>query len=235
MKIFNFFIISAFVCSYSFAEKVKIKTEDGCVIYGEKHIFSSSSTILLEIHGLGSNKEEWNKFNTFIKKEKINYLAVDLRGHGESIICEGQKIDYKSFSKEDWQKIPLDLDAAYSYLIKKYPDFNIIPAGASIGANAAAIFSKSKKISKLILLSPGYDYGGLMPEKYLSESKAKILFFYSPSDEYSAKSCSFFKKICDFKKLKCNFKTARYGHGVQIFDSAEGETYAEEIINFIKK
>lgn len=217
------------------AKEVSFLTEDGCKIYGYEKIFSTKSPILIEVHGLGSNKDEWNKLNSFLEKEKINYLSIDLRGHGKSRICGKKQIDYRNFSKNDWEKILLDWKAAEKYLSKKFPPELIVLTGASIGANSAAIFSAEKKFSAIILLSPGYDYAGLKPGEAIAKSKTKLLFYYSQTDPYSAKSCNYFSTICSNNKIDCLFLEAESGHGVQIFESRNGEYYASEIVKFIKK
>ncbi len=217
------------------AGEIEIKTADGCLLSAYEKINDRKAPVLIEVHGLGSNRQEWSKFNSTLDKEGINYLAVDLRGHGKSVKCKGKKTDYKNFSLKDWEKIILDLDAAYKRLIKDFPPEKIIPAGASIGANSAAVFSENKSISKLILLSPGYEYAGLKPSEAIANSKAEILFSYSPSDKYSARSCEIFAEICLKKGIKCSFMEADSGHGVQIFDSPRSQEYQRKIVNFIKK
>ncbi len=229
------FLLFFLISSIAKAKEVSFLTEDGCKISAYENIYSTKSPILLEAHGLGSNKDEWNKFNSFLEKEKINYLAIDLRGHGKSKICGKKEIDYKNFSKKDWEKIVLDWKAAADYLLKKFPPRLIIPVGASIAANAAAIFSANKNFSGIILLSPGYDYAGLKPANAIKENHSTILFVYADSDYYCAKSCLYFSRICSEKHLNCHFLNAKDGHGVQIFDSPQGSAYALEVIRFIKK
>jgi len=70
------FLILLFPFNIFAKGNILIETSDNCKISGYEKIFSTNSFILLEIHGLGSNKEEWNKFNTYLEKEKINWLAI---------------------------------------------------------------------------------------------------------------------------------------------------------------
>jgi len=229
------FLILLFPFNIFAKGNILIETSDNCKISGYEKIFSTNSFILLEIHGLGSNKEEWNKFNTYLEKEKINWLAIDLRGHGESRQCNGKSIDYNNFSLDDWKMITKDIMAGYRHLLEKFPPSKIIFAGASIGANAAMISEIETKIKKIILLSPGLSYAGLNPQNAIESSKQKILILYSLTDKYSFLSVSIFKKSCEEKNIKCFFLEAKEGHGVQIFDKSDGEKFAKEIIYWIKK
>lgn len=214
--------------------EIQIRTSDGCLLSAYENMVSTESPVALEVHGLGSDRKEWSRLNKFFEREGINYLAIDLRGHGKSVYCKGKRTDYRNFSEKDWGKITMDWEAGLKHLLKKFPRRLIIPAGASIGANSAIIFSRDKKFSRLILLSPGYDYAGLRPSEAMSEIRSPMFFSYSSKDIYSAKSCSYFSKICFEKNLDCHFLEAESGHGVQIFESPHGDIYAGAIVKFIK-
>ncbi|GAB4033138.1 MAG: hypothetical protein Fur0012_12440 [Elusimicrobiota bacterium] len=231
---FPTFALLALSSIFSYSGEIQLRTSDGCLLSAYENTVSTENPVILEIHGLGSDRKEWDRLNHFLEKERINYLAIDLRGHGKSISCKGEKADYRNFSEKDWGKITLDWEAGLKHLLKKFPRRLIIPAGASIGANSAIIFSRDKKFSGLILLSPGYNYAGLRPSEALAEIRSSMLFSYSPKDPYSAKSCSYFSKICFEKNLDCHFLEAESGHGVQIFKSSLGDDYASVIVKFIK-
>jgi predicted alpha/beta-fold hydrolase len=230
-----FLIIFIFPLSLTADEKIKLITDDGCVISGYENIVSTSTPIFLEFHGLGSSSIEWKKFNEFLKKNLINYVAIDFRGHGESIKCGKREINsYKELSQSDILSFTKDIDSLYNYIRKKFNNDLIIPIGASIGANSAMkyFYKKSKKI---VLMSPGINYGGFEISEYIKKTKAEILFTVSEKDIYSLNSVRVFFNICAGEKKRCDLILSPSGHGVEIFATQDGYHYIQKIIEWIKK
>ncbi|PIS47741.1 MAG: hypothetical protein COT17_01840 [Elusimicrobia bacterium CG08_land_8_20_14_0_20_51_18] len=217
------------------ADKLTLMTEDSCKIAAAENIVSTASYVALEIHGLGSTKEEWDKFNSYLSKENIGWLALDLRGHGESRECGGKPVNYESFTPADWPGITKDVSAGYRRLLEKFPPSKIVFAGASIGANASLIRGSRSKSRKLLLLSPGLNYAGLETRDALERARQNVLIVSSENDEYASFSADVFKTICEKKKLRCSFLRAGKGHGVQIFDGKEAPDLAKKITDWIKK
>ena len=213
-------------------ERITLTTEDGCILSGYQNIISTETPLLLEFHGLGSASSEWKKFNEFAKIFKINYIAIDFRGHGESVKCKNREIKYETMQEHDIKGFLKDIDSVYKFAEKKFSKEKIIPIGASIGANSAMeyFYKKSKKI---ILMSPGLNYGGYEIADFIKNSKTKILFTVSQTDIYSLNSIKIFLEICKSQKKKCDSILADKGHGVEIFNSANGENYIKEILNWI--
>lgn len=215
------------------SQEIKIPTDDGCILSAYQSIKSTGSYILIEVHGFGSVKEEWNKLNQQLDSEKINYISVDLRGHGKSVKCGKEKISYTLLLKPELKLFLKDIDAVYRHISKKIKKDKIIPIGASIGANIVMEYFYNKT-SKIILMSPGLDYGGFKPQNYIENFKGKILFTASTSDNYSYESVKYFLTLCENKKINCSKIIAKAGHGVEIFNTSEGEKYIKDIISWIK-
>ncbi len=228
--IFLFFILSVFKLN---SEIIKLTTPDGCNIEVFQKIYSTKNFIVFEVHGLGSNKDEWNKFNSYLDREKINYISVDLRGHGKSTNCNNRELKYPRITEKDIKGFLKDLETVYKKLKQSFSTRQIIPAGASIGANLVLtyFYNKSKKI---ILLSPGLNYGGYEIIEHIKKSNSKILFSTSEIDIYSFNSTRILIEIYQKRNKKWDLILASKGHGVQIFDEKEGEKYIEKIIEFIK-
>lgn len=234
MKLYLLFFLFLTVSNHlSATEKITLITDDGCKISTYTNIVSTSSPVLIEVHGLGSNKEEFNFLNSFLEKNKINFIAVDLRGHGKSNTCNGKVINYKNFNREDWQNIIKDISATYRYIRKRLPQTEIILTGASIGANASLIFSNSISNARLILLSPGLNYAGLQPASYIKNQK-EVLILTSRNDRYSYISSIILKKILDKNKINSEIIVSDSGHGVEIFKNKDGKDIITKIIKWIK-
>ena len=65
-------------------QDVELKTEDGWTLHGKYQPAGEGRLTLILLHGKGQRKELWLKFAKALEKEGYGYLAVDLRGHGES-------------------------------------------------------------------------------------------------------------------------------------------------------
>ena len=157
-------------------------TEDKVEIKGNLYTPSNPSlkqnrSVLL-LHMMTSTKESFSGFAGKLRDLNYFVLAIDLRGHGESINQEGMILDSNIFEQKDHQKSIKDVKAAVSFLRKKnIPPFAIV--GASIGANLALLYQSSdNQISKTVLLSAGLDYRGIAAEPLVKKfEKHQGVFF----------------------------------------------------------
>ena len=137
--------------------KVDFETSDHVKIVANYWPSDSNRAVIL-VHMMPATKESWNPFAELLSRNNFAVLAFDLRGHGESVIQEDKKIDFKLFMDDDHKRSLLDLDAAINFVDKK----EIFIIGASIGANLALWYqSIHLKIKKTVLLSPGINYRGI--------------------------------------------------------------------------
>ena len=212
--------------------EIYIKTDDRCEISSTINVSSRSKIILLEVHGLGSNKNEWSFFNKHLKDRNIGYISIDLRGHGKSTICNGKTIKYPHLSQYDVEGFTKDISATYKYLKLKYPNMTIIPIGASIGANAIMKYFHKERI-KIVLISPGVKYATYEIADLFNLTDARILIVTSENDVYSFNSTKIFLKTMLLRKITYSIIVAKNGHGVEIFNSMGGSEYIERILNWI--
>jgi alpha-beta hydrolase superfamily lysophospholipase len=103
------------------------------------------------VHMLGRSKDEWASLAERLQQAGVTALAIDLRGHGQS--------------GGNGSELPLmvgDVHAAVSWLATR-PGVRIVGlAGASLGANLAAIAaSDAAAVRAVALLSPSLDYRGI--------------------------------------------------------------------------
>ena len=201
-------------------ETVTFKTSDGCRLEAFYLAPSSSPFVFINTHGLGSSKNEWDLFQEELKKLGFGYLSLDLRGHNASQSCGGKKTDYKKFSKEDWNKASLDIEAAAGWLNKKgVSPASMVFCGASIGANLSlkAAVEGQLKPAALILLSPGLEYAGVGAEEYFSSPwNFKILVSAAGNDPYAWQSSMKLVKSSGGKARPADFVNGGSGHGVNM-------------------
>ncbi|MDD5688125.1 MAG: alpha/beta fold hydrolase [Elusimicrobia bacterium] len=230
--IITFLFVSLVSCSKPISDsepKSEMITKDGVVLVG-KFVSPGDRNKLtfILLHGLGSGKSEWFGFADKLSKRGYGYLAVDIRGHGESTKTEsGGEISYQNFGMpgpdSQWSKIIGDVDVAVNYLTKKrnIKKDSIALIGASLGANAALIYSANHKfIPFVVLLSPGLNYAELLTALAMKEyGKRPILFAASPLDKYAYESSGRLVEIANGNNIKYAFLEGKNSqHGVQMFD-----------------
>lgn len=191
------------------AEEIELHTADGYGITGTHYFIpDQEGPAILLLHMLAGRHTDWGYFLPILKKAGIkSILAVDLRGHGGSIVRKSIKnksdstgnVDWRDFTEDDFKDVANDLDVAWDYLKKSQgtDTTSMGVMGASIGANYAAIFaSDHPDVKSLVMLSPGVVYRGVECLKAIERYGARpVLFAASKDDDYSANSCKKLKEI----------------------------------------
>jgi len=144
-------------------EKVTIQTKDGVKIAGNWWFEKECRKAALLLHMRPATKESWDDLASELLKRNVAALAIDLRGHGESIWKDTTLINYQDFSEAEERESYKDIEAAVEFLAGKgFAKNQIVLAGASIGANLALWYAAdNSEIAKVALLSPGFNYRGI--------------------------------------------------------------------------
>ncbi len=177
-----------------------VKTKDGVKIAANLYEVKPRKIEgwLVLTHMMPVTKESFQRLAEEFQNIGYESIAIDLRGHGESIEAElrgtdaelrGKKIklDYHDFSDSDHQKSILDLEAGVDFLVKsrKATSDKISFIGASIGANLSLQYiSEHQEFKTAILLSPGLNYRGIKTEPMVKNLKTgQKVFFVSARDD----------------------------------------------------
>lgn len=173
-------------------EKIFFTTKDGVKIAANLYSVKPTRGWLVLAHMMPATKESYRDLAQRFQNLGYECLAIDLRGHGESIIeksgnGEERRLNYLNFSDEEHQKSILDLEAAVDYLIqnRRASVGKISFIGASIGANLSLQYiSGHSEFRTAVLLSPGLNYKGIKIEPMVKKLKAgqKVLFISSRDD-----------------------------------------------------
>jgi len=149
-------------------EKVVFKTKDGFDITADYYAPSGASAkAVLLIHMMPADRTSWRAFAPKLHGKGYHVLAIDLRGHGESVLQtindERRTIHYSNFSDEEHQASIHDLEAGAAFLEGKgAKKEELVLVGASIGANLALWYAaEHPEIKSVVLLSPGFNYRGI--------------------------------------------------------------------------
>jgi len=200
-------------------KKINFITSDGVKIFANYYPNKEAKFAGILIHMRPKTKESFDDFAKFLQKKGFSLLALDLRGHGESIESTGGILDYTKFTEDEEKESIKDIEAASNFLEKEgFSKERQFLIGASIGANLAYQFlTENESIKAVVLLSPGYNYRGLILDNfYKKDLDSRILVISSKDDqEMALKGFEWFKE----KHPSANFiMLEKGGHGTNYFD-----------------
>lgn len=204
-------------------EHIKLKTKDGVLLYGAYvPAKENNAPAVVLLHMMPAVKESWVAFQAALAEVGFQSLAIDLRGHGESVMKNGQKIDYKQFTDREHQEKIHDVEAAVVFFLDRGMSLaSVALAGASIGANLALEYqAEHGEVKASVLLSAGLDYRGVKTEPYaqaISENQNAFLAASKDDARSSGESCADMAHAL-FGALKSNNKK------IKIFDGTEHGT-----------
>ncbi len=217
------------------SQKVTLTTVDGVQIIGDYEAGKSARTVIL-LHMMPATRTSWRPLVQKLTAVGFSTLAIDLRGHGESLkTIEGRILNYKNFSDEEQKAKIKDVEAAAAWLLREHGvgEEEISLVGASIGANLALQYlAEHKETSAAVLLSPGLVYRGLSVEPLLEFLRPTQAVFYvaAKDDAYSFETVEKLFSLTEITKESRNYVSG--GHGTNLF--ASHPELIEEIAVWLK-
>lgn len=164
------------------AEVITIQGVDGFTLVGEFYAAEDeeNATVML-MHMLSGRRADWAPLIPALTDSGYNVLAVDLRGHGESV------------GNQDWAAAERDIESWLDWLSDQpsVDETRIALVGASIGANLALVgCAYDARCITVVALSPGLDYRGVVTEDAIAEglTDRSALLVASVADAYSTES-----------------------------------------------
>ncbi|KKU13932.1 MAG: hypothetical protein UX17_C0005G0008 [Parcubacteria group bacterium GW2011_GWC2_45_7] len=229
------------------SQKITFTTSDGVEIVGIYVDAGTSTPHALLLHMMPATKESYAAFAEKLRQIGISSLAIDFRGHGESVqkftdvSLHSTVLDYQKFSDEEQQAKILDVHAAVEWLIQNHGAVksHLVLVGASIGANLALQYlSENSEVPAAVLLSAGLDYRSVKTEPLVRAVKPSQSVYFAASSEDmrgSGQSATEMAKIlfdaCPCKKEIKTFDGA--GHGTTMFEREP--KFTDEVIKWIKE
>jgi pimeloyl-ACP methyl ester carboxylesterase len=198
-------------------EAVTFATSDGWEIYATYWNAGEGKPAALLLHMLPADRRSYDDFGSRLAAAGFNVLALDSRGHGESLKHNGKVERYTDFGDDEHRSSVADVAAAKTFLAGKGADTSrTVIVGASIGANFALNHAASDAdVRAVVLLSPGLNYHGVMTADAMSAYGDRPAYLVaSEEDSYSADSVGKLHEIAGGAELVL-FKDA--GHGTNIF------------------
>ncbi|MDE2489437.1 MAG: alpha/beta fold hydrolase [Elusimicrobia bacterium] len=195
------------------ARIVHLKTRDGWTLEAAYRPPRRGGDVVVLAHGLASSYLEWDALTPLLAEKGVGTLAIDLRGHHDSLSGPRGRETFEDFDAVgEWPRAVEDLRAAARWLeARGVPASRIAFGGASIGANLAALAAdESPKAPFLLLLSAGPVYHGL---ELRLRPGLRTLAGASPGDPYAYQVLRPLSQIPGVAVF-----SAPAGHGVQMFD-----------------
>src|SRR5947207_4953498 len=190
MKQLRIFLLSAVVIlvAAAFAKEtrnlgraVDLKASDGTILKASYFAAAKPGPAVLLYHQSNRRRKEWDMVARQLAAAGINTLTVDVRGYGES----GGQESHGEARKKQW---PLDLDAAFQYLVSQpgvTRDVIGIGGAGVIGVENSVETARrhSDQVKSLVLLSGETSRDGL---QFLRQaSQLPELFVVADDDEYA--------------------------------------------------
>ncbi len=169
------------------------KTSDGWTLTAKYMPAQKNEKTVLLLHGRGEAKEHWILLARYLKDAGLGYLAVDLRGHGDSLSGPKGKESWHKFRankrQNDFENMRFDIDASIQYLKTQGVDSNSVAligdeVGGSLALKYAAIHPE---IPMVVLISPGLNYEEVLTVNAMRAYKNRpVLLIYAESDRKSS-------------------------------------------------
>ena len=169
--------------------------DDGLVLKGTLYLpegAKEARPVVILLPMMANDRKSWEDFPKMLASAGYAALAMDQRGHGESVWRGKKKVGYTQFTNSEFAKMATDLGFVLKGLSnqKKVDTSRVAILGASIGANAALVYAAEHlAVRAVALLSPGLDYRGLITEDAaVSYGGRPALISASKGDGYAALS-----------------------------------------------
>lgn len=219
-------------------ERVNFKTMDDVTIVGNWVTAPTTLGAVILLHTMPETRKSWLTFQNILAKRGLASLAIDLRGHGESLDGPGGfKIDYQRFTDGEHQSSLFDALAAVEWIKSRGHEIGrIAVVGASIGANLAVqLLREEPQLKGAGLLSAGKNYRGLnavadvveiLPEQslWITASETDDPDSFKDSQDILAAASSAQKEFVPAKDA---------GHGTKILENQPA--LAESLADWLKQ
>ena len=201
-------------------ERITYTTTDSVEIVGNYWQGSEDKAALL-LHMMPATKESWNELARDLNRGGYHVLAIDLRGHGESVEQGAKTLNFENFTDVEHQASSADVEGAHLFLQKQgITANNIVVGGASIGANFALQHAANHpEITTIFALSPGLDYRGVVtvPAMEKLRSTQKVFLVAAEDDPESASAVGVLARVGTVGVTTRIFETG--GHGTTLFET----------------
>jgi pimeloyl-ACP methyl ester carboxylesterase len=205
------------------ADRITLTTVDDMMIVGDWVPSPRMIGVAILLHMMPETRASWAMVQIALSRKGIASLAIDLRGHGDSVkTTDGFTLNYKEFTEEDHLTTIDDVRAALDWVRKRGVDMSrIVLVGASIGANIALNeLTDEPHIAGAVLLSPGENYHGFEGMEdvgYVLPDHQLVIVSAEDDPESFGVSRRMYAEACCTKKSFVPYTAG--GHGTNLLKS----------------
>ncbi|OGR96266.1 MAG: hypothetical protein A2016_11670 [Elusimicrobia bacterium GWF2_62_30] len=189
-------------------ERITLTTEDGWNLNARYLKAAGDAPTVVMVHTQKSDLTEWENWFKPMKRYGFGYLAMDLRGHGNSFVMpDGSTTSWKAFaisgSDNEYNRMLRDVDAALAYLsTNSVTNDKIVLAGSVLGANLAIKEAAiNQDISMVIALSPALNVNDVLSVNPLRVYGKRPLLMVAGADKQ--RQYKEFQLLNDIAKTAC--------------------------------
>ncbi|MCP4592955.1 MAG: alpha/beta fold hydrolase [bacterium] len=149
-------------------ERTTFPTEDGVTIVADYYppANRAGAPVVILLHMFRSDRGAWRPLVPGLHEGGFAVLAIDLRGHGESIKPSSMKLARRAIARDEqlFNEMYRDVLGAYVWLMDR-PEVDlsrICMVGASVGCSVALDYaSRDRSVDAIVCLTPGERYLGV--------------------------------------------------------------------------
>ncbi len=176
-------------------EEVFFVTSDGWTLSARyQPPANDNEPVFILLHEARGRRSNWYSLGRKFAQEGIGYLAVDLRGHGESTqAAEGAQKDWRKFRSQkndnDFDDMREDVAAAVAFLkTRGIEGKRVHIGGAEVGGSIAIKYAAlHADIGSVFMLSPGFSHKEVLSVNAVRAYTARpILMIVGDDDRRSA-------------------------------------------------
>jgi esterase/lipase len=202
-------------------------TEDNVKLIGLMHQAKTNKAIIL-LHSLNSSKEVFSELAKELNSKGFTTIAIDSRGHGESITKNNEPYLWMNFTEKDYQLMQNDIKTIYDYLLTQNLT-EIYLIASSINANNAINFASKNELKAIALFSPSIEFKGIKTINSIEKISIPVFLACSKQDTLF-EDCNTLNELISSKK-QTEFIHGQK-HGLFIL---EDEFIKRNLIDWIQK
>ena len=174
-------------------EVVRFETLDGVKIVADYYATDGDepAPVVILLHMYRSNRAAWEPLVPALHRAELAVLAVDLRGHGESVEPGDMNLADKSKTRESglFNSMHSDVEAAYHWLSKR-ADVDLTRValvGASVGCSVALDYaSRDRSVDVVVCMTPGENYLGVDSKTHIARLRSQPVLLLATTGERKA-------------------------------------------------
>lgn len=126
----------------------------------------TKAPIAILLHMYGQDRTTWEPLIPYLHAAGFAALAIDMRGHGESVTPASLELKTKMEDRDPrlFREMHRDVEAAYLWLSRRLDidRARFVLVGASVGCSVALDYAaRDKSVDGVVCMTPGTDYLGL--------------------------------------------------------------------------